>query len=504
MIRRGVRLAGVATGLAGVACLVSLYAAGGAPFAGAWAAPARALPWNLDFDADLRAAFARRSGDPETPYAEAFRYLLTSFADRARPEGAAVDQPGAPSVNGRESDALEGFSRLAPVAAAWVAGGRPTHIADLRGRDFDIVGFLHRGLVAGTMKGGPGYWGRVTDMNQRIVEAADIARALWIARDFLLPRLTPEERGRLFAWLRRAGSLRTPDNNWHLYPVIINQVLRSLGGDWDERATEGNFDRFWTFYRGQGWFEDGGNAWAVDWYNAWAIHYELFWLTRIAPGWNADRIADAEREFLKTFPFLIGPKGIPIMGRSICYRLAAPAPLVAAGVGGPGSEEVSPGMARRALDDVWRYFVANGAFSDGVVTQGYCGADLRILDVYSGPSSCLWSLRAVTIAFLAGPRDPFWTAPERPLPVERASYEVSIPALGWRIDGDASTGAIKVTRAASATAVPLEPFSPLRRLASLVFRRPFRPDNHAAKYLRPSYSSANPFCGCAASAEAGK
>jgi hypothetical protein len=238
------------------------------------------------------------------------------------------------------------------------------------------------------------------------------------------------------------------------------------------------------------------------------MQYELTWLTRIAPGWHEHRIDRVQREFLKTFPYLIGPQGVPIMGRSICYRLAAPTPLVAAGVGGAGAGEVSPGMARHALDDVWRYFVGKGAFESGVVTQGYCGVDLRLLDNYSGPSSCLWSLRALTLAFLAGPDDPFWTAPERPLPIDLGSYDVAIKSIGWRIVGDAADKDIRIVMRGAPTEAPppvrLEPFGPFRRLVSSVLHHPIRPKNHTAKYREPVYSSLHPFCGCTPPSEPGK
>jgi hypothetical protein len=494
-------------------------AAAGVCFLGLFVATAEGLPtvrpvpshaptWNPGFDMELQRAFAQPvTRDTAAPYETVFRYLLTSFVDRERPSGDAVDQPGAPSRHGRDVDALEGFARLAPLIAAWLAGGRSPHVVDLRGRDIDLTEWLRRGLVSGPRRDAPGYWGDIADLDQRIVEAADIARAVWIARNFVLPKLSEPERAALFTWLRQVDGRRVSDNNWHLYPVIINQVLHGLGQPWDERGTEENFARFWSFYRGQGWFQDGPDPEAVDWYNAWAMQYELTWLARIAPDWHARRIDDVQREFLKTFPYLIGPQGVPIMGRSICYRLAAPTPLVAAGIGGSGAEAVPPGMARHALDDVWRYFVGAGAFRSGVITQGYCGVDLRLLDNYSGPSSCLWSLRALTLAFLAGPGDAFWTAPERPLPIDVGSYDVQVRSIGWRIVGNAATKDIRILKEGAspdeAPAGHLESFGFLRRLVSSVLHHPIRPENNAAKYRAAVYSSATPFCGCAPASEPG-
>ena len=157
---------------------------------------------------------------------------------------------------------------------------------------------------------------------------------------------------------------------------------------------------------------------------------------------------------------------------------------------------------------MWRYFVGEGAFRSGVITQGYCGVDLRLLDNYSGPSSCLWSLRALTLAFLAGPGDAFWTAPERPLPIELGGYDVHVQSIGWRIIGNAATKDIRIVKeGASPDQVPsvdLKSFGFGRRFVSSILHHPIRPENHAAKYGATVYSSATPFCGCTPASELGK
>ena len=105
-----------------------------------------------------------------------------------------------------------------------------------------------------------------------------------------------------------------------------------------------------------------------DYYNAWAFHYSLFWLNQINPGFDTVFLEDSLYQFVKYYKFFFSTDGIPIMGRSIPYRLAAPAPLIAAAYKGMGI--ISPGLARRVLDCVWRYFVRKEAVSRGSVTQG--------------------------------------------------------------------------------------------------------------------------------------
>jgi len=461
--------------------------------------------WPAAYDTGLRAAFAAEPDGamPDAPYRQLISYLFTDALDHAATDGSRIDQAGAPSRHGQAIDAMEGFTRLAPVAAAWIAGGRPREIVDLRGRHIDLVAWLRRGLVAGTTPGSPGYWGEMHDLGQPIVEAADVARALWTARAILLPLLEPKEIDQIAAWLGQVARVRVSDNNWHLYPVLVAEVLRALGRPVDDAAERAHFERFLSFRLGHGWYSDGPDRMAVDWYNAWGIQYELGWIRRISPGFGGAMIANDLRDFALDLTYLIGPAGIPIMGRSVCYRLAAPAPLVAAAIDGPDRDPaVAPGLARHALDVVTRYFVARGAFSDGTVTQGYCGADLRVLDNYSGPSSCLWSLRALTLALLAGPQMPFWTAPVEALPVERSDFDHPITSIGWRVIGRQADADIRILRAgANAGTAPaldtLEPYGAWRQLLStILWWRPYRPANEQAKYQLPVYSSRTPFCGC--------
>src|ERR1700730_16194808 len=303
------------------------------------------------FDQQLRDVFENHH-QPEEPYDFAFSYFVTAFRDRARKGGAAAAHAGAYSDNGADIDALEGLSRIAPVIAAWLASGRPEIIMDLHGNPLDLRQLLHDGIVNGTDPANAAYWQRITN-DQQLVEAADVARTLWMVRGVGI--VSPDELERAGVWLRQINEFKFPDDNpgnWQLFPVLINVVLRSLRQPADDDSVAIHFRRLLDFYRGDGWFSDGA-GYKFDYYNAWAIHYELFWLRQISPGFGGDQIAEAMRRFVENYAYLIGPKGFPILGRSICYRLAAPAPLIAAALDGIEN----PGRARRALDAIWLYFV---------------------------------------------------------------------------------------------------------------------------------------------------
>jgi hypothetical protein len=141
---------------------------------------------------------------------------------------------------------------------------------------------------------------------------------------------------------------------------------------------------------------------------------------------------------------------------------------------------------------VWQYFLQHGAVERGSVTQGYFGSDPRLLEDYSGPASCLWSVRSLVAALALPDGTPFWKEPTQPLPVERGNYSITIPATGWTVSGSQSTGTITISTGRVGDP-PLEVYSLLDRLRGLFSRLPHRPKNLAAKYGRASYDSNAPY-----------
>jgi hypothetical protein len=436
-------------------------------------------------------------------YARLFQYFVEGFESHRSRAGALAIYEGLPSRHGPRTDALEGFSRSAPLWGAWVNSGRPASIPLSDGTSVDLIATFRQGLLAGTDQASDEYWGDVVDLDQRIVEASDVALSLWLLRDSVWTGLSAQERTQVVRWLQQSETRRVPDSNWHLFPVFINAVLRSLDVEAATDGSRAHYARFKTFYRGNGWFSDGP-ADAFDYYNAWGIHYQLYWLDRVDPEWDRGFIAPARTEFLATYPYLMATSGFPVLGRSVCYRMAAPAPLVFGQATDP--DQVSSAEARRSLDSVWSFFIRHGALENGNVSQGYCARDPRILDNYSGPASCLWALRSLIVAYAQPAQSAFWTTAPGTLPVERHDYSVDIPATHWTVTGDQATGTVTILRGQrdSGDAAVLQAYSPLRRLASVMLWRPFRPDNARAKYERASYSSADPFCGCLTAREAGE
>ena len=444
----------------------------------------------------VNAALLRPFQNPTSPSAEDYEglaiYFMQGFESRKTKDGAGAKYAGMPSFHGAEVDRMEAFSRMAPLWASWVASGRANEVKLRPGTTIRLAENFRRGLLAGTDPNSGEYWGEMHDSDQRIVEASDIALSLWLMRAQVWEKFTPGEKQQVVAWLQQVNGKQIPDNNWHLFVVLVDAVLKNLSGVDNSAEAQRHYARLKSFYRGDGWFSDGP-AEVFDYYNAWGIHYQLFWLQQVDPAWDKQFISQARHEFVSSYRYLLTPNGIPIMGRSVCYRMAAPVPLLLEQF---DAVHRQPGEARRALDATWEYFLQHNGANDGNITQGYCGSDARVLDNYSGPASCLWGMRSL-IAAIYLPRDAeFWKASPTRLAVERSDFSMEIKSSGWHLTGNKQTGEVEIQIPRGAASRPLESYTKAAQTKDLLTGSPSRPPNHAAKYERASYSSTDPFCGC--------
>ncbi|MFT4101547.1 MAG: DUF2264 domain-containing protein [Burkholderiaceae bacterium] len=436
---------------------------------------------------------------PTSAYEHLFQYLLEGFVNYRSPLGARAFLPGAPSDNGHQIDGVEGFSRFAPLASAWLASGRADSVV-VGQRGVRVSELLTQGLLAGTDTVGPEYWGRLKDYDQVAYESGDIALALWLSRDQVWARLTPAQQTQIANWLRQALEVKMYAGNWSLPPLVVYASLRALGVDvsgYDERAIT-MFERFRSLYRGEGWFDDPPNG--FDYYNSWAIHYNLFWLNQMHPDLYPAFIRKAQGEFGAFFKHFFGPHGHPMYGRSVCYRLGAATGLLTAAALDPQS--VTIGEAMRALDTSTRFFGMRGAFAGGTVTQGFCGPDLSVVDGYSGQGSCQTGLRALATAFYLDGTQHVFAAPRQPLPVEIGNFKLHNATTNWTIAGNSQDGHVTLTIDTNPpdADLPLKRYTLSRQLMEMALNRSRRPDNHAALYESRKYSTATPGVACPAPA----
>jgi hypothetical protein len=445
-------------------------------------------------EARLQALFLGEA-PAEQRYDAIFLYFAHGFLRHLSPGLSRVQYCGAGSANGFAVDGLEGFARTAPLLAVWLRSGRARIVADpVDGRPIDLVKLLKRGILSGVDSRSRAYWGDIRDNDQRIIEAADVARTLWLTKALIWDELDESEKRTVLAWLVPASRATTPPDNWMLFPVLVNLVLSKLSAGASDPAllarAHAQFAAYRRLYLESGWFIDPPNG--VDFYNTWGITYELFWFTQIDSTFETDFITKAIRDSSVLTEHLISPGGIPIMGRSICYRTAVPVPVLAADL--LDRPDAESGHALRALDAVWRHFIAHDGVRDGALTQGFEGPDLRFLDKYLGAGSCQWGLRSLVLAYMHDTGDRFWTDRSARLPVEVSDYQLEYPQLGWRVVGHVTSGEITIEVLHNANGIdPPEAYTPIDRILETVLRQPVRPSNHALKYESRIYSSAQPF-----------
>jgi hypothetical protein len=439
----------------------------------------------------VEATFLGESADPSKRYEALFTYFLHGITAHATPDFAAIHYPGMGSIYGYKVNGLEGFARTVPLFAAWIHSGRNPLVTDPEtGNAVDLVALIRRGLLAGTDPASPSYWGDMGKNDQRIVEAPDIARTLWLTRTRIWDRLAPGERQQIASWLLEINRApMTYENNWLLFSIVVNAVLHDLGAV----TTPVDLANYWHFkasYRESGWFSDPPEG--VDYYNTWASSYELYWIHTLDPAVDPDFIVRVLNDSAGLTAHLIGPQGIPILGRSICYRTAISVPLLVDNLI-KGTDE-SAGRARRGLDVTWRYFIAHGSLRDGALTQGYFGPDPRFVDAYTGTGSCNWGLRSLVLAFMMPPETDIFTRASAPLPVELGDYRLDLPKLGWTVIGTQKTGNISIVIAQNALrVVHPAPYSGLAKLKEFILRHPARPENRETKYELHEYASLTPY-----------
>jgi hypothetical protein len=346
--------------------------------------------------------------------------------------GTMADYPGWPSMYGARNDAIEGVARLAPLWAVCVERrlGSPERQEAMREH-------LLRMFAHGCDPAHPGFWGPMRDRSTLICEAHDLALALWISREQVYARMPGAVQRQVTEWLAQAVGRGTADNNWHLFVVMADAVLAQLRPGHRFRSQE-RWQRIWEFQRADGCFVDGPKG-HVDLYNAWGFHYPMGWLARIQPELGAARIDDALSGFCAWYQWLFTETGLPLFGRSLCYRHAACVPLVrAATVPGLG---VGAGVAAAAFLANWRSFTLAGGLRAGRPTQGVFADDIRWLDVYSGPASSLWGVRSLVewlqVAHGAG------SHPIEQLPAHAGQVDRWVQGLGAQLRAQAGRSELR-------------------------------------------------------------
>ena len=389
-------------------------------------------------------ASAPETGWTRAHWLEMFGELICPIIDNASPRKARQIIPGQRSHHGRLADELEGFTRSFIMAGPWLAQAASPVVASSRG-ERDVAAFYHEGILTGTDPEHEEYWGDITDYAQHLVEMASLAWSLYLSRRWIWDTYSAAEKQQVADYLYQCTEAEYHQNNWLLFNVVTNAVLKHLGMPYRQDQIDAHIDACEHMYLGSGWYRDGSVN-RLDYYNAWAFHYYyLIW--SILDGESKPEVAARHRErvslLARQMPYFVAVDGsVPIFGRSMIYRFAYLAPLVLGQY--MGALDLPAGELRSLCNATMRFFASQPIVTDdGFLGMGFIKPNESILEHYSCGGSPYWAAKAFN-AFLIPEEDPFWTEPEKPLPIRGGDYAVALGEAGIVLLGSRDDGQVQL------------------------------------------------------------
>ncbi len=380
-----------------------------------------------------------------------WEYILArmtfGYAKRAEQSGSPArvlypdDRRGLPD----SVDAIESFARIASAWGAWLRNQANPAVIKFEGHEIDLEEIIRHALLDGTNPSNPHtYWGNIGHMDQRIVESADISLAIWMSRERVFHKMTADEQEQIMAWLAQVDGKGTYTDNWILFTAMVQAVRLHLGFPSPEDDLDNRLMQIGEFYRGDGWYVDGPTD-EFELYNAWMFGWNYLLWTWIDGDRRPDHrqlVLERGRSFIDGFLHFFGANGsYPAWGRSVVYRFAAVAPFAVGHFLNIAPRD--PGLLRRVSSGCIRYFYDHGFLDldEHFVRQGYHSDFPAGGEAYISPGSPYWCCHGL-FGLTLDREDPFWTAVESPLPVERGDFELVVPAPGFIISGQQKSGQV--------------------------------------------------------------
>ncbi|KAK3945041.1 hypothetical protein QBC46DRAFT_372595 [Diplogelasinospora grovesii] len=350
-------------------------------------------------------------GGSRSSVQDLLRTLLDPLEPFFSPQKARVRIPGATAVRfDQAASEVEGICRPLWGLACLLAGG-----GTYRG-----TGWWIDGIRAGTDPESDEYWGFPRDNDQRMVEMCPLGYALAVAPD-IWAGLNERERGNVENWLGNSiNQKEMPNTNWLWFRVFANLGLKQNGGKFSQERLDADIEHLNTFYRGDGWSNDGPEGiHQMDYYSSsFAIHFLQLLYAKLAGKDEPERAEEFKKRAqiaaldLAHYYDSEG-RSIPF-GRSVGYRFAMvsfwgalayadvelPAPLTWGMV---------KGMVMRHLrwwqtqHDMWS--------PAGTLTIGYSYPNMYMAENYNSPGSPYWACLAF-ICLAVPETHPFWTSQE--------------------------------------------------------------------------------------------
>jgi len=249
-----------------------------------------------------------------------------------------------------------------------------------------------------------------------------------LSPDFFWEPLSKKEKENLLSSLEKFAKRPTWDCNTWFFRLTAVPILCRENIEIDRNHWTRIFRRCLNWYRGDGWFIDGGNF-TFDYYNLWGFQLYNNMLIYFDSPWRDllfDRIKHISALFQESFPYLYGRDGGPVpWGRSLSYRFASLSALGWSVLA--GTNTIPPGRARRIASGCLKYFWEHGAMSEnGLLEAGFRGPNSVVAEDYIRRGAPYWAAQGLIC--LAIPEDhPFWTAKEEPMPADGSGGRIALP-----------------------------------------------------------------------------
>jgi rhamnogalacturonyl hydrolase YesR len=310
----------------------------------------------------------------------------------------------------------EAFARTLAGIAPWLALG-PDDSAEGRERA-RFIELARQSVINATDPQSRDYmnFGQIPD--QPLVESAYLSYALLTAPRQLWDPLNAVQRKQLLDALKISRAIELKhNNNWVLFPAMIDAALWRLQGHADASTIERAVRQIEAWYVGDGLYGDGP-TFKWDYYNSFVIQPMLLEILRVAAGKHhplggglsialerAQRYAEIQER-------LISPEGtFPVIGRSQAYRFGAFFHLAYMALHKELPPAVKPAAVRGAITTVMRRMVEAPGFFDerGWLTLGVVGHQPGVSEMYNATGSLYICLLGLVHLGLPAD-DPFWTA----------------------------------------------------------------------------------------------
>ncbi len=375
---------------------------------------------------------------------ETFFALMKGIVDSASPACARQRIPGPRSHHGLLADELEGFTRSMIMAGPWLKSSK-NGIYAWQGDKVDVAGFYGKGILAGTDPKHPEYWGDIVDYAQHLVEMAALSWGLYLSKELIWDKFSESEKQQVAGYMYQCTKVKYHQNNWLLFNVITNTVLKKLGMPYSQEQIDTNLQACDHMYLGEGWYRDG-NINRIDYYNSWAfLYYYLQWV--ILDGDSKPDVAETHKERARLFArdfryFFSGDGSTPCFGRSMIYRFGSLAPLA---LGQQlGCLDISAGEVKTMCNSLMKFYFSNEILTEqNHLSMGFLRPCADMLEHYSCGGSPYWSTKAFNILSIP-PSDAFWKTKEEKLPIHRQSFSVPLRKAGLLLVGDKKTGHVQL------------------------------------------------------------